>query len=67
MLGSNAPFYREIEQHIATLGIDRPRRRVPPGIKPDAIGRLYGGVSPQTGGPEGEYTMYGLGAEFIEV
>jgi hypothetical protein len=31
MRGSNAPFYREIERHIATLGIDRPRRRVPPG------------------------------------
>jgi len=40
---------------------------VPPGIEPAAIGRLYGGVSTQTGGPEGEYTMYGLGAEFIEV
>jgi xanthine dehydrogenase YagR molybdenum-binding subunit len=40
---------------------------VPPGVKPEAIGKLYGGSATQTGGPEGEYTMYALGAEFVEV
>jgi xanthine dehydrogenase YagR molybdenum-binding subunit len=40
---------------------------VPPGVKPEAIGELYGGKSTQTGGPEGEYIMYALGAEFVEV
>jgi len=36
-------------------------------VKPEAIGKLYGGSATQTGGPEGEYTMYALGAEFVEV
>jgi xanthine dehydrogenase YagR molybdenum-binding subunit len=40
---------------------------VPPGMKPEAIGQLYGGRSTQTGGPEGKYVMYALGAEFVEV
>ena len=40
---------------------------VPPGVKAEAIGKLYSGTSTQTGGPEGEYTMYALGAEFVEV
>jgi xanthine dehydrogenase YagR molybdenum-binding subunit len=40
---------------------------VPPGVKPEAIGQLYGGKSTQTGGPHGEYLMYALGAEFVEV
>ena len=40
---------------------------VPPGVKPEAISQLYAGKSTQTGGAEGEYIMYALGAEFIEV
>src|SRR5262249_7045420 len=40
---------------------------VPPGIKPEAVGELYGGKSTQTGGAEGKYVMYALGAEFVEV
>jgi xanthine dehydrogenase YagR molybdenum-binding subunit len=40
---------------------------VPPGVKPEAIGQLYAGKSTQTGGAEGEYIMYALGAEFVEV
>jgi xanthine dehydrogenase YagR molybdenum-binding subunit len=40
---------------------------VPPGVKAEAIGKLYNGTATQTGGPEGEYTMYALGAEFVEV
>ena len=36
-------------------------------MKPEAIGQLYGGKSTQTGGPEGKYVMYALGAEFVEV
>jgi xanthine dehydrogenase YagR molybdenum-binding subunit len=40
---------------------------VPPGVKPEAVADLYKGKSTQTGGPEGEYIMYALGAEFVEV
>jgi xanthine dehydrogenase YagR molybdenum-binding subunit len=36
-------------------------------MKPEAIGELYGGKSTQTGGAEGQYVMYALGAEFVEV
>jgi xanthine dehydrogenase YagR molybdenum-binding subunit len=40
---------------------------VPPGVKPEAVADLYKGKSTQTGGAEGEYIMYALGAEFVEV
>jgi xanthine dehydrogenase YagR molybdenum-binding subunit len=40
---------------------------VPPGVKPEAVGQLYAGKSTQTGGPHGEYLMYALGAELVEV
>jgi len=40
---------------------------VPPGVKPESVADLYKGRSTQTGGPEGEYIMYALGAEFVEV
>jgi xanthine dehydrogenase YagR molybdenum-binding subunit len=40
---------------------------VPPGVKPEAVADLYKGKSTQTGGSEGEYIMYALGAEFVEV
>jgi xanthine dehydrogenase YagR molybdenum-binding subunit len=40
---------------------------VPRGAKPDAIAQLYRGRSLQTGGAEGDYIMYALGAEFVEV
>jgi xanthine dehydrogenase YagR molybdenum-binding subunit len=57
----------DVFKRAGATAIEEYAEYVPPGIKPEAIGRLYGGVSTQTGGPEGEYTMYGLGAEFIEV
>src|SRR5262245_42328325 len=57
----------DIFKRAGASAIEEYAEYVPPGIKPEAIGRLYGGVSTQTGGPEGEYTMYALGAEFIEV
>jgi xanthine dehydrogenase YagR molybdenum-binding subunit len=57
----------DIFKRVGASAIEEYTEYVPPAIKPEAIGRLYGGVSTQTGGPEGEYTMYGLGAEFIEV
>jgi xanthine dehydrogenase YagR molybdenum-binding subunit len=57
----------DIFKRAGASAIEEYAEYVPPGIKPEAIGRLYGGVSTQTGGPEGQYTMYGLGAEFIEV
>jgi xanthine dehydrogenase YagR molybdenum-binding subunit len=40
---------------------------VPPGVKPEAVADLYKGNSAQTGGAEGEYIMYALGAEFVEL
>jgi xanthine dehydrogenase YagR molybdenum-binding subunit len=40
---------------------------VPHGVKPEAIAQLYSGQSVQIGGAEGEYIMYALGAEFVEV
>jgi xanthine dehydrogenase YagR molybdenum-binding subunit len=57
----------DVFKRAGASAIEEYAEYVPPGIKPEAIGRLYGGVSTQTGGPEGEYTMYGLGAEFVEV
>src|SRR5262249_55622011 len=40
---------------------------VPPGMPPDSIAKLYAGSGAQTGGAEGDYIMYALGAEFVEV
>jgi xanthine dehydrogenase YagR molybdenum-binding subunit len=40
---------------------------VPHGLKPEAMQQLYDGTSASTGGPEGEKTMYAMGAEFVEV
>jgi xanthine dehydrogenase YagR molybdenum-binding subunit len=40
---------------------------VPPGVKPEAVADLYKGKATLTGGAEGEYIMYALGAEFVEV
>ena len=40
---------------------------VPPGVKPEAVADLYKGNSAQIGGAEGEYIMFALGAEFVEV
>jgi xanthine dehydrogenase YagR molybdenum-binding subunit len=40
---------------------------VPPGVKAEAVAQLYAGKSTQTGGPHGQYLMYALGAEFVEV
>jgi xanthine dehydrogenase YagR molybdenum-binding subunit len=40
---------------------------LPPGAKPDAIQKLYGGQPFLGGGSKGRKLMYALGAEFIEV
>jgi xanthine dehydrogenase YagR molybdenum-binding subunit len=40
---------------------------VPHGLKPQSIQALYDGTSGATGGPEGDKTMYAMGAEFVEV
>jgi xanthine dehydrogenase YagR molybdenum-binding subunit len=40
---------------------------VPPGGKPDAIAKLYGGVPTLTGGSKGPKLMYSMGAEFVEI
>jgi xanthine dehydrogenase YagR molybdenum-binding subunit len=40
---------------------------VPAGMSPESVADLYAGKSVQTGGAHGEYIMYALGAEFVEV
>jgi xanthine dehydrogenase YagR molybdenum-binding subunit len=57
----------DVFKRAGVSAIEEYAEYVPPGVKPEAIGQLYGGRSTQTGGPEGKYVMYGLGAEFVEV
>jgi xanthine dehydrogenase YagR molybdenum-binding subunit len=57
----------DVFKRAGASAIEEYTEYVPPGIKPEAIGKLYGGISTQTGGPEAKYTMYGMGAEFVEV
>ena len=40
---------------------------IPDGVSPDAVQKLYGGTSTQTGGHQGAKLMYAMGAEFVEV
>jgi len=64
--GSAQPL-EEVFKRAGVSAIEEYAEFVPPGIKPEAIGKLYAGTTTQTGGPEGEYTMYAQGAEFVEV
>jgi xanthine dehydrogenase YagR molybdenum-binding subunit len=64
---SAAQQLAEAFKRAGVSAIEEYAEYVPPGVKPEAIGELYGGKSTQTGGPEGQYVMYGLGAEFVEV
>jgi xanthine dehydrogenase YagR molybdenum-binding subunit len=64
--GSAEPLM-EVFKRGEVSAIEEYAEYVPPGVKPEAIGKLYGGSATQTGGPEGQYTMYALGAEFVEV
>jgi xanthine dehydrogenase YagR molybdenum-binding subunit len=57
----------EVFKRAEISAIEEYAEYVPPGVKAEAIGKLYDGAATQTGGPEGEYTMYALGAEFVEV
>jgi xanthine dehydrogenase YagR molybdenum-binding subunit len=63
----SAETLMEVFKRAEVSAIEEYAEYVPPGVKPEAIGKLYGGIATQTGGPEGEYTMYALGAEFVEV
>src|SRR3954470_4363421 len=53
----------ELFKRAGVSAIEEYVEYVPPGVKPEAVAELYGGKSTQTGGPEGEYLMYALGAE----
>ncbi len=64
---SAAEQLAEAFKRAGVSAIEEYAEYVPPGVKPEAIGELYGGKSTQTGGAEGQYVMYGLGAEFVEV
>jgi len=57
----------DVFKRIGASAIEEYAEFVPPGVKPEAIAQLYKGKSTQTGGAEGEYLMYALGAEFVEV
>jgi len=63
----SAETFADVFKRAEVSAIEEYAEYVPPGMNSEAIGKLYNGVSTQTGGPEGEYTMYALGAEFVEV
>jgi xanthine dehydrogenase YagR molybdenum-binding subunit len=60
----------KLEDQFKRLGvgaIEEYAEFIPPGGKPDAIQKLYGGTPFLGGGSKGDKLMYALGAEFIEV
>jgi xanthine dehydrogenase YagR molybdenum-binding subunit len=63
----SAETLMDVFKRAEVSAIEEYSEYVPAGVKPEAIGKLYSGTATQTGGPEGEYTMYALGAEFVEV
>jgi xanthine dehydrogenase YagR molybdenum-binding subunit len=65
--GGAAETFADVFKRAGVSAIEEYAEYVPPSVKPEAIGQLYGGKSTQTGGPHGEYLMYALGAEFVEV
>src|SRR5262249_29852248 len=64
--GKAEPF-ADVFKRAGVSAIEEYAEFVPPGVKPEAVAQLYAGKSTQTGGPHGEYLMYALGAEFVEV
>src|SRR5215467_4823935 len=64
--GKNEPL-ADVFKRAGVSTIEEYAEFVPPGVKPEAVADLYKGKSTQTGGAEGEYIMYALGAEFVEV
>jgi len=64
--GKSEPL-ADVFKRAGVSAIEEYAEYVPPGVKPEAVADLYKGKSTQTGGPEGEYIMYALGAEFVEV
>jgi xanthine dehydrogenase YagR molybdenum-binding subunit len=54
-------------RRLGASAIEEYAEFVPKGLKPQSIADLYAGKSAATGGPEGEKTMYAMGAEFVEV
>jgi xanthine dehydrogenase YagR molybdenum-binding subunit len=55
----------DVLKHVGV--IEEYAEYVPAGMSPESVADLYAGKSVQTGGPHGEYLMYALGAEFVEV
>jgi xanthine dehydrogenase YagR molybdenum-binding subunit len=65
-----AAGFEKLEDAFKRVGvnaIEEYAEFVPPGVEPKAVGELYAGKSTQTGGPNGKYLMYAMGAEFVEV
>src|SRR5262249_1729117 len=54
-------------RRLRTGAIEECAEFVPKGVKPGSVAALYAGTSVSTGGPEGEKTMYAMGAELVEV
>ena len=65
--GGAAVSLADVFKRAGVSAIEEYAEHVPPGVKPEAVSELYAGKSTQTGGPHGEYLMYALGAEFVEV
>src|SRR5207253_10182352 len=65
--GGAAVSFADVFKRAGVSAIEEYAEHVPPGVKPEAVSELYAGKSTQTGGPHGEYLMYALGAEFVEV
>jgi xanthine dehydrogenase YagR molybdenum-binding subunit len=64
--GNDAPM-KEAFGRLGANAIEEYAEFVPKGLKPQSVQALYDGTSGATGGPEGEKTMYAMGAEFVEV
>ena len=64
---ANGMSIKDAFQSNGANAIEEYAEFVPHGLKPDSVQKLYEGTSGATGGPEGEKTMYAMGAEFVEV
>jgi xanthine dehydrogenase YagR molybdenum-binding subunit len=70
LFGAAGGAQEDLKQAFQRLGanaIEEYAEFVPHGLKPQSVQALYDGTSGATGGPEGEKTMYAMGAEFVEV
>jgi xanthine dehydrogenase YagR molybdenum-binding subunit len=65
--GGEAESFEAVFQRLGVGALEEYAEFLPPGMKPDAVEKLYKGQGPLSGGSHGEKLMYALGAEFVEV